>query len=98
MSLPVVLRSATQLEFDEAFDWYEQQRPGLGQDFVDKVQAVFDRIAANPKLHSVVLQDVRKAVVKRFPYCVYYREEANQVVVLAVFHSKRDPRVWQARV
>ncbi len=47
MSLPVVLRPEAQAEFDEAFDWYEQQRPGLGVDYLEQVQAVLDRIAAS---------------------------------------------------
>jgi plasmid stabilization system protein ParE len=90
MSLPVVLR-------DEAFDYYEGQRPGLGVDFAARVQAVFDRIGANPLLHAAVFADVRKAVVARFPYSVFYRAEPARVQVLAVFHNRRDPSVWQAR-
>jgi plasmid stabilization system protein ParE len=98
MSLPVILRAEAQVEFDEAFDWYEARRPGLGVDFAERVQEVFDRISANPQIHGTVLQDVRKAVVRQFPYCVYYREEPSQVLVLAVVHSKRDPGIWQSRV
>jgi plasmid stabilization system protein ParE len=97
MSLPVVLRAEAEADFDEAFDWYEAQRGGLGSDFVAEVQKVFDRISVNPLLHGEVFQDVRKALVQRFPYCVFYRIEAAQVLVLAVFHSKRDPSIWQAR-
>jgi toxin ParE1/3/4 len=97
MSLPVVLRPEAQAEFDAAFDWYEQQRPGLGVDFVEQVQAVFDRIATSPGLYQQVFQDVRRAVVHRFPYLVLYRIEERQLLVLALFHSKRDPRIWQER-
>jgi toxin ParE1/3/4 len=98
MSLPVVLRDEAQAEFDEAFDYYESQKPGLGIAFTHRVQEVFDRIAANPKMHAVVFADVRKAVVKRFPYCVFYRSDPARVEVIAVFHSSRDPSVWQGRV
>ncbi len=70
MSVPVVLRDEAQAEFDEAFDYYEGQRPGLGAVFAARVQEVFDRIAASPQLHAVVLADIRKAVVERLPYCV----------------------------
>lgn len=97
MSLPVVLRDEAQVEFDDAFDHYEGQQAGLGVDFVTRVQRVFDRIAANPLLHQVVLGDVRKAVVTRFPYCVFYRPHADRVEVLAVFHTSRDPAGWQDR-
>jgi toxin ParE1/3/4 len=97
MSLPVVLRDEAQAEFDEAFDYYDAQKVGLGVTFAGRVQEVFDRISANPLLHAVVLRDIRKAVVARFPYCVYYRPEPTRVQVIAVFHTSRDPSVWQGR-
>jgi plasmid stabilization system protein ParE len=49
-------------------------------------------------MYRIVRQDVRKAGVKRFPYSIYYRDEPTRIVVLAVFHGRRDPRVWQARI
>ncbi|HVS40460.1 MAG TPA: type II toxin-antitoxin system RelE/ParE family toxin [Gemmataceae bacterium] len=98
MSLPILFRPAAKAEFDEAADWYKGQRPGLGQAFADQVQQVLDRISVTPRLHAKVLGDVRKAVVRRFPYCVYYREEASCVRILSVFHTSRDPRIWQSRV
>ena len=98
MSLPVVLRDEAQAEFDEAYDYYENQRPGLGVDFAARVQEAFDRLSVNPLMHAVVFADIRKAVVAKFPYAVFYRPEPARVEVLAVFHSRRDPSIWQARV
>ncbi len=97
MSLPVVLRAEAQAEFDEAFDYYERQRPGLGLAFLARVQDVFDRIGMNPHMHAIVLADIRKAVVAKFPYSVFYRAEPARVQVIAVFHSSRDPAIWQGR-
>jgi plasmid stabilization system protein ParE len=97
MKLPVVLRDEAQAEFDEAFDFYEQRRAGLGLAFVTKVQDVFERIAANPRMHAPVFADVRKAVVAKFPYCVYFRADQARVEVIAVFHASRDPSIWQGR-
>ncbi len=98
MSLPIRLLPEARDEFDAAVDWYEQQQPGLGTAFLDRVRDEFARIAANPQLHSIVYQDVRKAVVQKFPYVVLYKEEAGEVVVIAVFHTARDPAIWQGRV
>ena len=98
MSRPVVYRRDAQAEFDEAYDWYESRRAGLGDRFAENVQHAIDRIGANPQLHGIVHADVRCALVRRFPYGVYYRVEAKRVVVIAIFHSSRDPRIWQARV
>lgn len=97
MTLPVVLRHEAQAEFDEAFDWYESRRPGRGVAFAGGIQEVFDRISVTPQMHSVVFADIRKAVVRQFPYCVFYRAEVTRVEVIAVFDSRRDPSIWQGR-
>lgn len=98
MSRVVVLRPEAKLEFDDAFDWYECRRPGLGIDFVACVEETFDRIAETPELHAKVLHEMRRAGVHRFPYSVYYTAEVGQITVIAVFHANRDPSVWQSRI
>lgn len=95
--LPVKLRRAARHEYLTAGDWYEQQRPGLGLLFSEAIQEVFDRIAIQPQRYRLVLRDIRKAVVPAFPYCVYFRLRDNEVVVLSVFHTSRDPSIWQTR-
>lgn len=97
MTLPLVFRSAARAEFDDAAAWYEARRTGLGADFVAEVQQVLDTIANQPDRYPVVYGDVREAPVRRFPYCVYYRVKPDRVVTLAVFHTSRDPAVWQSR-
>src|SRR3954447_20676586 len=97
MSLPVVLMPEAEAEFDGAADWYEQQA-GLGAAFTASVREVLNRIAGFPQMHQVVYQDIRRAVVRRFPYSVFYRVEPNRVTVIAVFDNRRDPSIWQGRV
>jgi plasmid stabilization system protein ParE len=97
MSLPVILDPEAQAEFDEAYDYYEGRRAGLGEAFADAVQVVLDRVGQTPRLHQAVFGDVRRAVVRGYPYCVFYREEPTRVRVLSVFHTSRDPTIWQSR-
>lgn len=98
MSHPLVFLPEARGEFDAAADFYEARQTGLGARFTLAVTDALDRVANNPKLHAVALDDVRKAVVRGFPYCVYYREEGDAVIVLSVFHTSRDPSEWQRRV
>lgn len=98
MSLPIILRRDARAEFDAAFDWYEGQRPGLGLDFVARIQEAFARIADRPELFGIVAHDVRRALVRRFPYAIIYRVESERILVVAVFHTSRDPDTWQARL
>lgn len=97
MSVRVVLRPEARAEFDDAFDWYERQWPGLGVDFVAHVQEVFDEIGVRPAMYAEVFPGVHRATVRRIPYSVFYRVEPQQIVVPAVFHSKRDPKIWRER-
>lgn len=97
MTLPLVFRAAAQTEFDDAAARYEGQRAGLGIDFVAEVRAVLATIAGQPDRYPLASGDLREAEVSRFPYCVYYRVRPGRVVVIAVFHTARDPAIWQGR-
>ena len=97
MSLVAILDPEAQAEFDEGYDYYESRKACLGEAFADAVQQILARIGVMPQTHTAVFGDVRRAVVRGFPYCVYYREEASRVRVLSVFHTSRDPSIWQAR-
>lgn len=98
MSASVIIRPAAQAELADAAAWYERQRAGLGDSFTEAVQEVIDEIAANPLRYADVFNDVREAQISAFPsYCVYYQSRGNRVVVISVFHTSRDPSVWQSR-
>jgi toxin ParE1/3/4 len=97
MSRRLILRPVAQAEFDEATDWYEQKKAGLGVDFVTEINRVLETIRANPARFPVVCNDVREAIASIFPSAVYYRVKSDRIMVLAVFHSARDPNVWQQR-
>jgi plasmid stabilization system protein ParE len=97
MNLPLVFQADVRKDIDEAYTWYEDQRLGLGEQFMIEIQSVLDRIERNPELHALIYKDVRHIRVKRFPYAVYYRIEIDRIAVIAVHHSKRDPSRWQSR-
>ena len=97
MSLPLAFRPEVRDDLDEAFLWYEARRPGLGEVYLTAVQGGLDRIAAHPERHAVVARDVRRSLVRRFSAAVYYRVEADRVLILAVVHGRLDPKRWQSR-
>ena len=78
--------------------WYDQRRDGLGTDFVQCVEETLRSVEALPQVHAPVYQDVRRALVRRFPYIVYYRIVDSEVVVIAVLHGRRHQRHWQSRI
>lgn len=85
-------------EFDESADWYEGRQKGFGRKFIGKVREVINRIKINPRLYAKVHGDVRQSLVERFPYSVLYQEDKQEIIVVSVFHSSRNPDVWKKRV
>ncbi|MFZ5491678.1 MAG: type II toxin-antitoxin system RelE/ParE family toxin [Pseudomonadota bacterium] len=98
MTLPVTFNAAAQTEFVEAAAWYEAQRPGLGAVFIAQVEHCLRRIAEQPARYPVVHNGVRRVMTARFPYSIYFDAHGPRIVVLAVFHGRRDPASWQRRV
>lgn len=98
VSRSLVFRKAARQEFDAAADWYERERPGLGASFLHEVEALLRLAAENPAIFQIVLGDVRRAVCRRFPYCVFFRVRGDHIVVLSVFPAVRNPKIWRQRV
>jgi toxin ParE1/3/4 len=97
MNLPLIITPEAEQDLAEAKAWYDRQRAGLGEEFVLCVEEALDRIRRLPKAATEVFPSVRRVVVRRFPYGVFYRIDPDQIAVIAVYHSRRDPRGWQAR-
>jgi plasmid stabilization system protein ParE len=93
----MIIRPEAEADLANARDWYERQRAGLGAEFLLCVEEVLERIGRTPEMYMVVYHDVRRALTRRFPYAVYYRIAGNDVVVLGILHTRRDPREWQSR-
>ena len=82
----------------DAQDWYENEAPGLGRSFRAAVDAVIERMSANPRQFPVVHKNIRRALLRRFPYALMFVIEADEPLsVIACFHGSRDPAHWQKR-
>jgi plasmid stabilization system protein ParE len=80
-----------------AFEWYEEQRIGLGSVYRAALDAALERIAREPTSFAVQYRDLRRVLIDRFPYAVFYRVYPELVLVVAVVHGRRHPRAWQRR-
>jgi plasmid stabilization system protein ParE len=95
---PIVrLREAAEQDLLAAAEWYEQQRPGLGHQFLDEVRSSLNLIAGNPLAYPAVHRGTRRALMRRFPFGIYFQPEVAGVVVTAVMHASRHPGRWQQR-
>jgi toxin ParE1/3/4 len=97
VSRELILRPEAEAEMTEAYVWYEARSRGLGADFLLSIDAVLQAAARNPGQFPVVHHGIRRGLTKRFPYQVFFLGDDQKVIVLAVFHAKRNPERWQNR-
>lgn len=96
--MTVVRSREAERDIEEGAFWYEQQRAGLGVEFVLELDAVLERVETGPRQFPEIEPRVRRALLRRFPYAVYFVIEEDSVGVFAVLHQSRDPGGWKARL
>jgi plasmid stabilization system protein ParE len=88
---------AARADVDDAIGWYESKAPEMVSEFCDALRYTVQRIEQNPKQFPRAASKTRRALLRRFPYLVLFRETRDFVVVVAVFHTSLDPRIWRSR-
>ncbi len=98
MKYAVIIRPEAEDDLKDAFSWYEDKRAGLGYNFLLQVDAGINFINRNPEAHAIEYKGMRKHLIKRFPYKIIYFIKEGKIIVLAVFHGKRDPNLIKKRI
>jgi plasmid stabilization system protein ParE len=98
MAADLVFSPEAAQDIAEAYAWYEVRRTGLGEEFLSCVEACLVAVGRIPDIHQVVHEGYRRALVRRFPYMVFYEYVEGTVTVYGVFHTSRDPNKWRHRL
>ena len=96
--MKVEFLETAQTELDQAFQWYEMQQQNLGKQFLNEFDAAVRRIVAYPEAYLLIEKEIRRCLIKRFPYGVWYGIEADKIIVIAVAHLHRQPDYWLSRI
>ncbi len=91
MQYEIEIRSLATIETLEAYDWYEQQREGLGLEFLNELEKFYSILLHNPNTHSYYQRPVRQGKINRFPYTVIYEVFKTRIVIYSVFMGKQNP-------
>jgi len=85
---------------DEAFIWYESKNVGLGFEFYEHVKKGIQNIFNSPKSFQIIIENVRRYVIKQFPFNIYYtvNENVKKINIIAIYHNSRNPEVWKERI
>ncbi|HSI59270.1 MAG TPA: type II toxin-antitoxin system RelE/ParE family toxin [Ideonella sp.] len=94
MAFSVEVSPGAKLDLSSAFDWYREKSSKAGNAFRAEVLGVFDLLSEDPGRWAVWDGDIRRFVMKRYPYTVYFEIDEAIVRILAVGHHRRAPRYW----
>ena len=97
MSRSLQFTPATSADITDAYDWYEGQRAGLGEEFRGELRVAFTLLAEFSEAGPAVHHDLRRLLLRRFPYAIYYRVAGIAIEVRGCLHLHRDPRAWRQR-
>jgi len=93
----LIVRPEAEADLAASKLWYDEQLDGLGARFLAEADATLRRIEANPMAFGFVRGKLRRALLFRFPFGVFYGLTDRNIVVVAVLHAARDPRLWGKR-
>lgn len=94
----IQIRRLAREDVNSAFDWYQGQDRDLGVQFYAELEHVLERVSLNPSQFPVVQRDIHRALLKHFPYAIYFVVRTSTVHVLAVPHQRQSPGLWKGRI
>lgn len=98
MSLPLIIEPEAEAEIVEIADWYNQRNTAARIAFLRAVNRALEFIREHPKQYQIVYREVRRTLLDGFPYNLFYKASDDQILIVACFHSSRDPNAWRDRV
>jgi len=100
MRLRLIVRPEAEADALEAALWYEGREPGLGLEITPELHAAVERALEHPLAYLLLRKQphVRRVLVRRFPYRIFYIVKSDAVVVFAILHAARDERYWKVRL
>ena len=93
----LIFKPLAEIDIAEAAIWYNFQREGLGEEFLLALEAKFNELQRNPYQFSIIYKNVRRAFPSRFPYGIFFITEENNIYILAIIHTSRNPKIWKKR-
>jgi toxin ParE1/3/4 len=94
----LIVKLFAELAATEAANWYNIKRDGLGNEFLLALEAKINAIRRSPSNFPLVYKNIRRALLERFPYGIYFIIEDETIYVLAIQHTSRKPKIWKKSI
>lgn len=93
----VRIQPEAEMDLQDAYSYFEHCKIGLGADFMDCVGDSLAKVSSNSEQYAVIYKSIRRALIHRFPYVIFYKVIDDVIVVFAVLHCAREPKTWLTR-
>lgn len=93
----LIVRREAQFDVREAFDYYEEKSQGLGFEFMRSLDAVLQSVKRNPHSYQQIYKEIRRVLLRKFPYALFYLTAETKIIVVAVLHQSRSEIDWIRR-
>lgn len=97
MTFRYILSPFAEEDLDAIHEWYQQCDENVFKRFDKAISEKLTSILSNPHQNPIIHRDIRRAVMKKFPYSIFYQIIEDRIIILSVLHHKRNPRVWKKR-
>lgn len=92
------LSSQAEVDFDKSYEFYFEDSPKVADTFFKQINLSFENIKQNPNSFPIAYKDARKYIVKKFPFVIYFRIADDIIQIIAIFHTSRNPEIWNERI
>ncbi len=95
MSFTILVHEKADEELSHAYEWYEGQKSGLGEQFLKELGKQTSLLQSNPYLFQITYKNYRTAALKTFPYLIIFEIEETIIIIYSIFHTSRNPKIWK---
>lgn len=97
-SFSIELSSEAEVDLDKSYECYYEDNTKAADAFFKQINLGFEHIRQQPNSFPIVHKDIRKYVVKKFPFVIYYQVIGKVIQIIAIFHTSRNPEIWNERI
>jgi len=94
----IELSDEAESDFDNSYEYYFDESPKVADTFFQRINISLENIKKSPNSFPLVHKTLRKYTVSKFPFVIYYQIEDVSIKVIAIFHTSRNPKIWNERL
>ena len=96
--MKVNIRPEAEEDIFDSYRWYEERDVGLGEEFLRAIDACIASVQRNPLSYPIVHKQIRRALLRKFPHGIFYIVDGEDLIIIACFHVRRDPKKLEGRI